>query len=299
MTSYRCTRGSRPRFTLIELLVVVAIIAILAAMLMPALAKARAVARAATCGQNARQQAMAMILYAGDHEDWLPFAYGIDTDTAVYGGSAGTPATGYGGRNWSLFILPYVSSDTRVFHCPGWWPTAEEESLAGQAPWYYMLNGAEALVYTTYRANPYLGHDGGTGSYSGGCRSQNYDYLDMPLYARLDNAADTVLSYCASRIQYPYSPSPQCASTLFDNGAGSGDRSDPANYSDYKRRINMGLVHGGVSRVSVLRSNTPGVSAYPNGKANVSFFDGHVELLGGDSGKTFYDTTDRYWRINK
>ena len=299
MTSYKGTSGPRPRFTLIELLVVVAIIAILAAMLMPALAKARAVARAATCGQNARQQAMAMILYAGDHEDWLPFAYGIDTDTAVYGGSAGTPATGYGGRNWSLFILPYVSSDTRVFHCPGWWPTAEEESLAGQAPWYYMLNGAEALVYTTYRANPYLGCEGGNGGiFRGAGCTNNADYKATPLYARLDDAAETVVSFCASRLQYQYTSSPQCAAST-GRYTGSGERSNPTNYVNYKWRLNMGLVHGGTSRVVILPGGTPNVSMYPNGKANVSFFDGHVELLGGDSGKTFYDTTDRYWRISK
>ena len=297
MTSYKGTSGPRPRFTLIELLVVVAIIAILAAMLMPALAKARAVARAATCGQNARQQAMAMILYASDYDDFLPYAYSLAEDTAAYG-PTGPPLTGYGGRNWALFSLPYVSSDTRVFHCPGWVATAEDGGIDPE-PVLFTRNGFEALVYTTYRANPYLGCEGGNGGiFRGAGCTNNADYKATPLYARLDDAAETVVSFCASRLQYQYTSSPQCAAST-GRYTGSGERSNPTNYVNYKWRLNMGLVHGGTSRVVILPGGTPNVSMYPNGKANVSFFDGHVELLGGDSGKTFYDTTDRYWRISK
>lgn len=59
-------RGTRG-FTLIELLVVIAIIGILAGMLMPTFAKAREMARRTTCLNNARQIAMAMLMYAEDH----------------------------------------------------------------------------------------------------------------------------------------------------------------------------------------------------------------------------------------
>jgi len=69
MLRYR-SRG----FTLIELLVVIAIIAILAGILFPVFAKARAKARQAMCMNNQRQIAVAIRMYADDHDDQLPDA---------------------------------------------------------------------------------------------------------------------------------------------------------------------------------------------------------------------------------
>jgi prepilin-type N-terminal cleavage/methylation domain-containing protein/prepilin-type processing-associated H-X9-DG protein len=62
----------RNGFTLIELLVVVAIIAVLIALLLPALAKARDVAKAAVCGHNLQQLGVAELMYSNEYNGWIP-----------------------------------------------------------------------------------------------------------------------------------------------------------------------------------------------------------------------------------
>lgn len=73
-------------FTLIELLVVVSVIAVLAGLLLPALSSAKEKGRAIVCLNHLRQMQLAALLYAGDHDDWLPRNY----------------ATGDGGMSWEF-----------------------------------------------------------------------------------------------------------------------------------------------------------------------------------------------------
>ena len=102
-------------FTLIELLVVIAIIAILAAILLPVFAAARERARSASCQNNLKQIATAIMAYTQDADEVMPMSLVKST-------GPNTVDSPWGNWNlneigWCNEIYPYVKS-VAVFRCP-------------------------------------------------------------------------------------------------------------------------------------------------------------------------------------
>ena len=124
-------RGQTHGFTLIELLVVIAIIAILAAMLLPALSRAKSKARQINCLSNARQLAIAVMMYVDEHEETFP-------PSADYSAPTTEPE-----RIWTAKVLPYVQS-AELFSCP---------SVPNRAfPSNWAERGVGSIGYTTATA---------------------------------------------------------------------------------------------------------------------------------------------------
>ncbi len=102
-------KRTRNAFTLIELLVVIAIIAILAAILFPVFAQAKVAAKKTVALSNAKQMALANLLYMNDNDDALVKSYFGFPSGCDWGAVAwGTPGAFY---SWRWAEQPYAKSN--------------------------------------------------------------------------------------------------------------------------------------------------------------------------------------------
>ena len=154
MHKSKAAERSATAFTLIELLVVIAVLAVLMAILLPALNKARSMAKRTVCTSNCRQTGLALHMYAQENEGKLiplrtPSGNVISADAAepwmavlCYSPRATTDA-GYRPLHLANLHAQGYIKDPQVFYCP-----AQPRIAEYPIPYYYEF-------YTGHRSYPW------------------------------------------------------------------------------------------------------------------------------------------------
>ena len=252
-------------FTLIELLVVIAIIAILAAILMPALQQARERGRNTTCVNNLKQVSTLLMMYSGDHSDYIL----TPSDT--------------GNLTWSrrLMAMGYISSSGMFSGDASTWRAGMSQQIF-RCPSYphdggFDRNKSSATESFTYGlAGGYILRDG---TYTNQFGNVLRKLTEIKEPARQPYAADS-LTNLSNYAQY--SPSGYCQYHVFILKTDAAVNANPKRFRVHARHgdaVHTICFDGSFRLLSKGDLNDPDYPVKSASGGTNSYFDRHCTLI--------------------
>jgi prepilin-type N-terminal cleavage/methylation domain-containing protein/prepilin-type processing-associated H-X9-DG protein len=264
-------------FTLIELLVVIAIIAILAAILFPIFAQAREKARAISCLSNAKQMALATMMYVQDYDETLYPYRGEQPGNYQYNPFWQNPNVGTGScagssaswrQFWDILLQPYIKTYD-LFRCP-----SNPGGINGASTWAAVQPDGEATGncsyggQNSYAANKYLFQPASGGNGQVGITL-------AAVVAPADTMVNMDATYYEELPRFFDDNGNQVISGVL-NGA-SGFCSNVGGYLDDWENIGNGDGIAVRSPADIAAEKTR-VASRHMGKINLTFLDGHAKV---------------------
>ena len=246
---------SRDGFTLIELLVVVGILGILSSLLLPALSRAKSSSRSAICLNNSRQLAVAIQLYAEEHEEAFPPNPDDNPVAPLQHWCSGKAGRGQPNEfdhdilrdpEHSLLAI-YVSRETKIYRCP-------EDRRTGRSQGSSEPSTQPKPKVPAART---ISMNQAIGTNPKGNRTTSVDapWLDGKYGNKADSGPFRVFPLFSSLV----TPGPAMTWTLMDE--------DPSILNDASFAFSM---------VGMFYLDRPG--SYHHGAGRLTFADGHSEL---------------------
>jgi len=244
-------------FTLIELLVVIAIIALLVSILMPALAKAREIAKSASCQTNLKNIGTYLFMYRSDNND---------IQVGYLGGTGGyTPIQGQ--TVWALEIYRLMGGDTTK------WPDSRAVRN-GMDAWT-----TQAVPFVICPANTFIPRYRSSGCYTANIATWYHPSYAIPGMSYNAYTPTTTQYYNFGRMRMPGSSvllSESLHNSYYEvmDAIRYAANTDNPTY-DPSSRVRYRIIHPGAGKAS----EADGDGTYTwEGTNSYLYFDGHVAM---------------------